>query len=145
VDIQEIKNIIELMKRSDLSEFEIQEEGFKLRIKRGNGPLDSQPTIIHTASAVPVASPASAPVVDDGLEIIASPMVGTFYRSGSPESDPFVEKNASVDPDTIVCIIEAMKVMNEIQAEVTGTIVEILVENEQSVEYGQPLFKVKPS
>ena len=149
MDIQEIKNIIELMKRSDLSEFEIQEEGFKLRIKRGNGPLDSQPTIIHTASAVPVASasetPAATPKADDGLEIIASPMVGTFYLSSSPESGPYVEKNTSVSTDTVVCIIEAMKVMNEIQAEVSGTIVEILVENEQSVEYGQPLFKVKPS
>ena len=140
------------MKRSDLSEFEIQEEGFKLRIKRGNGPLDSQPTIIHTASAIPVAPVNASPETsalesagDDGLEIIASPMVGTFYRSSSPEGGPFVEKNASVSSDTIVCIIEAMKVMNEIQAEVSGTIVEVLVENEQSVEYGQPLFKVKPS
>ena len=113
MDIQEIKNIIELMKRSDLSEFEIQEEGFKLRIKRGNGISNSPPTIIHTGAPTVVAA-STAHAEDDGLELITSPMVGTFYRAPSTDSGPFVEKNASVDPDTIVCIIEAMKVMNEI-------------------------------
>ena len=155
MDIQEIRNIIDLMKRSDLSEFEIEEDGFKLRIKRGMGLSDSAPTVIQaSAPTPPVAGQAPEAAVgtgsantsaDDGYEIIKSPMVGTFYRSSSPDSPPFVENGASVNPDTLVCIIEAMKVMNEIQADISGTIVEILVENEQSVEYNQPLFKVKPA
>lgn len=146
------------MKLSDLTEFEIEEEGFKLRICRGN---PEQTTVVTTATPAPFpayieTSPASPPTTppeaesakeeeeeDQSVEQIKSPMVGTFYRSLSPDSAHFVEEGNEVSDDTIVCIIEAMKVMNEIQAETTGVITEIMVENGQSVEFGQPLFKVK--
>jgi len=154
LDLEQIKLIIELMKTSDLTEFEIEEEGFKLRISRGK----EEHTTVVTApgSAPPFASVVAAPIVqpeseqdpdqeDASVEIIKSPMVGTFYRASSPENPPFVDKGAVVDEDTIVCIIEAMKVMNEIQAETSGEIIEILLENGQSVEFGQPLFKVSAS
>jgi len=149
------------MKRSELSEFEFEEEGFKIKIKRGSGGqpiITSAPLSGHPlpASSVPVeatapaprtsapAAPASASGADEaGFAYVKSPMVGTFYRSPSPENPAFVEVNAKVEEKTVVCIIEAMKIMNEIQAETKGTIVEILVENGQPVEYGQRLFKVK--
>ncbi len=151
MDLREVKQIVEMMKRADLTEFEIEEEGFKLRIARHSD------TIITTTTAAPAvpasvasaaASPATpagapAPAKEEGL-IIKSPMVGTFYRAPSPESPMFVDVGDKVAPDSVVCIIEAMKVMNEIQAEVRGTIAEVLVENAASVEYGQPLFRVKP-
>lgn len=137
------------MKRSELSEFEIEEEGFKLRLSRKNGEA---PQVIHAApvaaapaAAAPAAAPAAAaePVDETGIEIVKSPMVGTFYSAGSPESPAFAKIGDKVGADSIVCIIEAMKVMNEIQAEISGTITEVLIENGEAVEYGQPLFKVK--
>lgn len=149
------------MKRSELSEFEFEEEGFKIKIKRGSGgqpiitsaPLSGHPLPVssaplETAAPAPRASapaaPASASGADEaGFAYVKSPMVGTFYRSPSPENPAFVEVNTKVEDKTVVCIIEAMKIMNEIQAETKGTIVEILVENGQPVEYGQRLFKVK--
>jgi acetyl-CoA carboxylase biotin carboxyl carrier protein len=161
LDIKQIKQIIDLMTRSDLSEFEVEEEGFKLKIRRGaNGqplvsavrgsnppfPVENQSAApIPVAAAAPaVAAPAAAPAGDEpGVTYIKSPMVGTFYGSPSPESKAFVEKGAKVVENTVVCIIEAMKIMNEIQAELKGTVVEALVENGQPVEYGQRLFKVK--
>lgn len=148
------------MKRSELSEFEFEEEGFKIKIKRGSGgqPLvcstpaaaDRIPAVVTSADSSALARPlaAIAPTakVDDdevGYAYVKSPMVGTFYRSPSPENPPFVENGSKVDEKTPVCIIEAMKIMNEIQAESRGTVVEVLVENGQPVEYGQRLFKVK--
>lgn len=147
------------MKRSDLTEFEFEEEGFKIKIKRGSGgqpivsatPLSAPPfpQVIaqgDAASSSAIAKPASAlPAGADeiGFTFVKSPMVGTFYRSPSPENPSFVEIGAKVDEKTVVCIIEAMKIMNEIQAEVKGTVTEILVENGQPVEYGQRLFKIK--
>lgn len=138
------------MKRSEISEFEIEEEGFKLRLSRKNGETQ----IIHAspvaaAPAVPVAplaAPAEAaktPVEEPDTFVIKSPMVGTFYRAASPESPPLAKVGDKVTTDFVVCIIEAMKVMNEIHAETTGTITEVLIENNEAVEYGQPLFKVK--
>ena len=152
MDLKAIKQVVELMKRSELSEFELEEEGFKLRLTRkGNeAPQVIQavaaPAAQPLASAAPAAIPAateSAPAEDPNLSTITSPMVGTFYSAASPESPSFVKVGQKTDADTVVCIIEAMKVMNEIQAELSGTIVECLVENGQAVEYGQPLFKVK--
>ncbi len=158
MDLKEIKQIIELMKRTDLTEFEIEEEGFKLRIRREKDGSFSQRTQYAVAPApAPVAPPAAAPapaaaaapfakqepVAEKDVVFIKSPMVGTFYRASSPETPAFVDKGTAVSPETVVCIIEAMKVMNEIQSEVKGTIKECLVENGQSVEYGQPLFKVQ--
>jgi acetyl-CoA carboxylase biotin carboxyl carrier protein len=161
LDLKQIKQIIDLMKRSELSEFEFEEEGFKIKIKRGAAglpvvtaaPLASQ--AYHTqgapAEAAPISSKQSAGAgasatagsEETGFAYVKSPMVGTFYRSPSPENPSFVDVNAKVEEKTVVCIIEAMKIMNEIQAEAKGTIVEVLVENGQPVEYGQRLFKVK--
>jgi acetyl-CoA carboxylase biotin carboxyl carrier protein len=156
LDLKQIKQIIDLMKRSELSEFEFEEEGFKIKIKRGVGniPIISSSPINHpalvTTASVPetsnqAAKPATTGAASDetGFYFVKSPMVGTFYRSPSPENPSFVEANTKVDEKTVVCIIEAMKIMNEIQAETKGTIVEILVENGQPVEYGQRLFKIK--
>ena len=149
------------MKRSELSEFEFEEEGFKIKIKRGSGglpiissaPISTHPfpsAIIPTELTGQSNKPAGAsatsatPGTDEaGFAYVKSPMVGTFYRAPSPEIPVFVDLNAKVDEKTVVCIIEAMKIMNEIQAETKGTVVEILVENGQPVEYGQRLFKIK--
>ncbi|WP_269540406.1 acetyl-CoA carboxylase biotin carboxyl carrier protein [Cerasicoccus fimbriatus] len=151
MDIKEIKQIVELMKRSDLTDFEIEEKDLKLRISRNSGVVVSAPAPAPIAAApAPVAAapadsqaPAAAPKDEPGVTIIKSPMVGTFYRSPNPDSKPFADVGTKVKADSVVCIIEAMKVMNEINAELSGTIVDILVENGQAVEYGQPLFKVK--
>jgi acetyl-CoA carboxylase biotin carboxyl carrier protein len=159
LDLKQIKQIIDLMKRSELTEFAVEEEGFKLKICRsatgvpvisgGQGSL--HPFVPVEAAAAPAPSPAaatSAPAAaakaDDGAIYIKSPMVGTFYRAASPDSKPFADTGTKVVENSVVCIIEAMKIMNEIQAETKGTIVEVLVENGQPVEYGQRLFKVKP-
>jgi acetyl-CoA carboxylase biotin carboxyl carrier protein len=160
LDLKQIKQIIDLMKRSELSEFEFEEEGFKIKVKRGSGGLpvvSSSPVSAHpfpvaiapageTAAqpAKPATAAGAAPGGDEaGFAYVKSPMVGTFYRSPSPENPVFVDVNAKVEEKTVVCIIEAMKIMNEIQAETKGTIVEVLVENGQPVEYGQRLFKIK--
>ncbi len=151
LDIKDIKQIVDLMKRSDLTEFEIEEEGLKLRICR-NGRVVAEnraPTPAPVAAPVPpppVASAASAPAAAPAEvtgQVIKSPMVGTFYAAASPESPPFVKSGDDVTEDSTVCIIEAMKVMNEIKAEVSGKIAEVLVKNGQSVEFGQPLFRLK--
>jgi acetyl-CoA carboxylase biotin carboxyl carrier protein len=159
VDIEQIKQVIELMKLDELTEFEIEEEGFKLRICRGKqeqatigitGPI-SPPSaaFVETAQGPPTGSSAEGPSVteeedkDESITYVESIMVGTFYRSPAPDSPPFVEVGSEVVQDSLVCIIEAMKVMNEIQAEQEGVILEVLVENGQSVEFGQPLFKIK--
>ena len=145
------------MKRSELSEFEFEEEGFKIKIKRGSGgqPLittipqsaHSVPATAETAPAVSRGTPASSSTTaggdEAGFTYVKSPMVGTFYRSPSPENPSFVENGSKVEEKSVVCIIEAMKIMNEIQAETKGTVVEVLVENGQPVEYGQRLFKLR--
>lgn len=146
------------MKRSELSEFEFEEEGFKIKIKRGPSgqpitttlPQSSHPFTLGGSEAL--ANPTrpavtTPPTNSNGEEIgfayVKSPMVGTFYRSPSPENPSFVENGSKVEEKTVVCIIEAMKIMNEIQAEAKGTVVEVMVENGQPVEYGQRLFKIK--
>lgn len=152
MDLKAIKQVVELMKRSELSEFELEEEGFKLRLTRKGNEAPQVIQAVAAPAAQPLASAApaavaaateSTPAEDPNLSTITSPMVGTFYSAASPESPSFVKVGQKTDADTVVCIIEAMKVMNEIQAELSGTIVECLVENGQAVEYGQPLFKVK--
>lgn len=149
------------MKRSELTEFAVEEEGFKLKIRRGSNGLpivstgrgsnspfltsDSAPPAPATASnpATSVSAPVASTTDEAGVAYIKSPMVGTFYRAASPESKPFADVGAKVLENSVVCIIEAMKIMNEIQAEAKGAILEILVENGQPVEYGQRLFKIK--
>lgn len=155
MDIKDLKQIIELMKRSELTELEIEETSLKLRLKRDAGGIVAAPyleqPVLRTAQPVLEASvlPSSpaqsnhAPAEDKNVVLIKSPMVGTFYKSPSPESSSFVQIGSSVSEETVVCIIEAMKVLNEIHAEITGTIIETLVENGQAVEFGQPLFKVR--
>lgn len=146
------------MKRSELTEFAVEEEGFKLKIRRGTNGLpvvstsrgSTPPFIGDSNSTAPAQTPtaggpatAGAPKEEAGVTYVKSPMVGTFYRAASPESKPFADIGGKVVENSVVCIIEAMKIMNEIQAETKGTIVEVLVENGQPVEYGQRLFKVK--
>ncbi len=162
MDLKQIKQIIDLMKRSELTEFAVEEEGFKLKIRRGaNGlPLvtSSQGSYSpfgassenNSAPSTPAPAAPSAPSVpaapagdEAGIGYIKSPMVGTFYRSASPESKPYAEVGTKTVETSVICIIEAMKIMNEIQAEIKGTVLEALVENGQPVEYGQKLFKVK--
>ena len=160
MDLNEIKEIIEIMKRSGLTEFEIEEKGLRLRICRspngnGNGNLavvQAAPTYPGTVPPIPSLQPdPSSPsseskteeVEEENFHLIKSPMVGTFYRSPSPENPPFINEGDTVEHETTVCILEAMKVMNEIPADVSGEIVQILIQNGESVEYGQPLFKVK--
>jgi acetyl-CoA carboxylase biotin carboxyl carrier protein len=154
VDLKDIKAIIDLMKKNSVAEFEMEKEGFKIRLKRSGGAApvavgDDVPQISYmpqvvAASPGATAAPAPAPApVSSGIEI-KSPMIGTFYRSPSPESATYVEVGTEVGPDTVVCIIEAMKVMNEIKAEVKGVITEILIDNAKPVEFGQPMFKVRP-
>ncbi len=152
MDLKEIKQIIDLMKRSDLTELEVEQEGLKLRICRGpGGNLVASTNVTPSAyvepqpAAPPTPEPASGSQLEEGFVFVRSPMVGTFYRSAAPDVPPFTEVDQQVGEDSVICIIEAMKVMNEIQAEVTGTVVEILVENGQPVEYGQPLLKIKKS
>ncbi len=144
--VAEIKVIVQMMTDNDLTEFKIEAEEMHLCIKRG-----SERTIVTVPQAIAAAAPIAqavvgtdAPEVDeDPKETIDSPIVGTFYRASSPESDSFVEIGTKVTPESVVCIIEAMKVMNEIKAEKSGTIKEILIDNAQAVEFGQPLFIIE--
>ena len=155
MDIKDIKAIIDLMKKNSITEFELERQDSKIRLKRGSngGAPVVQYDELATAGMVPVLPPvavASAPVgtppVPATNEIeVKSPMIGTFYRAPSPEAASYVEIGAEINPDSVVCIIEAMKVMNEIKAEVKGVITQVLVENAKPVEFGQPLFKVRPA
>lgn len=154
MELKEIKKIVEMMTENDLAEFLLEEEAFTLQLKRGTAggaQVVSMPHIVSAPVAAPAlqaasAAPAAAPVDDTaGLLQIKSPMVGTFYRSSAPDADPFVQVGQDVSADTVVCIIEAMKVMNEIQAEVKGKIKKILVDNATPVQFGQVLFLVEPA
>jgi acetyl-CoA carboxylase biotin carboxyl carrier protein len=155
VDLKEIKAIIDLMKKSSVTEFELEQKEFKIKLKRGgNHPGEGDESSFYSARPV-VAVPASlphppgpsaalpAPPVSNDAEI-KSPMIGTFYRTPSPDAAPYVEVGVEVGPETVVCIIEAMKVMNEIKAETRGIITAIVAENSKPVEFGQPLFRIRP-
>jgi acetyl-CoA carboxylase biotin carboxyl carrier protein len=151
VDLKDIKAIIDLMKKNSITEFELEQQDSKLRLKRGlNGgssavQSDDSVPVMPVAVASPVAAPAAPVAVATGEIDIKSPMIGTFYRTPSPESAAYVEVGSEVNPETVVCIIEAMKVMNEIKAEVKGVITQVLIEGGKPVEFGQPLFKVRPA
>lgn len=148
MDLQDIKELISLIRENDLSEFQLEQEGFKITLKRGT---DFQPLI--TTAPAPIALPAAAPAdaaaapgaaeAKSNLREIPSPMVGTFYSAASPDSPTYVSVGQEVTEDTVVCIIEAMKVMNEIKAECRGVITEIVAENGKPVQFGQPLFRLK--
>jgi len=167
MDLKEIKLVIDLMTKNGLSEFDLENGDFKLRVKRGPGgewstttTPASAPQVVHhhapvaafaPSPAVAVAATAAVPAVSPVPTVAASthpqiisPMVGTFYLSPSPDSPPYVSIGQEVQEDTVVCIIEAMKVMNEIKAETHGVIVEVLAQNGKPVEFGKPLFAVRP-
>lgn len=170
MDLKEIKTVIDLMTKNGLSEFEVEKGDFKLRVKRGpEGEWSSSsapaagPQVVHhhapmgsfapapsvaPVAAAPALAAALAPVPGEpvaGQAQIVSPMVGTFYISPSPDSAPYIAVGQTVQEDTVVCIIEAMKVMNEIKAETRGVIVEVLAQNGKPVEFGKPLFAVRPT
>ena len=166
VNMDELRELIGLLRDNGLAEFELEQEGFRVRLRRDvdfseaaapahNSPAPaappqrsaaaSAPAPAATAATVPVHPGAQAETAaseDQSLQIIPSPIVGTFYRSASPNAEPFIKIGSHVAPDSVVCIIEAMKLMNEIQAETSGEVVKIYVENGQPVEYGQPLFGI---
>ena len=156
MDLKDIKAIVDLMKKNSISEFELEKgQEFKIRLKRSanGGGAEEAPMPMYLPPGTPVptqmATPApiahAAPPAAASNEIeIKSPMVGTFYRAPSPEAANYAEIGMEVSADTVVCIIEAMKVMNEIKAEVRGVITQVLVENAKPVEFGQPLFKIRP-
>jgi acetyl-CoA carboxylase biotin carboxyl carrier protein len=172
MDLKEIKSVIDLMTKNGLSEFELEKGDFKLRVKRGPGgewtsstAPAAAPQVVHHHAHAPVAAFAPAPTVASSVSLaaapagtaasgsaapgdaaqIVSPMVGTFYLSPSPDAPAYITVGQEVQEDTVVCIIEAMKVMNEIKAETRGVITEILAQNGKPVEFGKPLFAVKPS
>jgi len=155
-DLQKIKELLKIMKANDLVEIEIRHGDDQISLKRAQpGPSGAvaSPIITSLPGAIPGAGYASEPTAggstpaggtQEGLVEIKSPIVGTLYEAPSPDSDPYVEIDSHVNAQTVVCIIEAMKVMNEIKAEVSGTIVEKCVKNGQAIEYGQVLFRVRP-
>ncbi|MHB8523344.1 MAG: acetyl-CoA carboxylase biotin carboxyl carrier protein [Limisphaerales bacterium] len=154
MDLKDIKAIIDLMRKNAISEFELERQDFKIKLRRGsNGggtPTYEEPPIATYPAPLPAvstqAAPPSLPPRTSPLELeIKSPMVGSFYRAPSPESANYVEIGSEVNPDTVVCIIEAMKVMNEIKAEVKGIVTQALVENAKPVEFGQVLFRIRPA
>ena len=155
MELKDIKAIIDLMRKNDLSVFEMEKDGFRLKLQKGAGEqtifaAPSVPQVIAVPAApgaageagpttgAPPASPSSV-----ASKEVTSPMVGTFYRAASPEAPPFVDVGREVNEDTVVCIIEAMKVMNEIKAEVSGVIAEVVAENGKPVQFGQALFRVR--
>jgi acetyl-CoA carboxylase biotin carboxyl carrier protein len=156
LELKDIKELIALIRKNDLSEFSLEQEGFKITLKRGyeSQPLTSGfpygPQLLGPGQLqLPPpgqGSPAQAaqpPAQADTLRDLPSPMVGTFYAAASPDAPPFVSVGQQITPDTVICIIEAMKVMNEIKSEVSGVIAEIVAENGKPVQYGQPLFRLR--
>ncbi|HTB21305.1 MAG TPA: acetyl-CoA carboxylase biotin carboxyl carrier protein [bacterium] len=162
VNLKDLKKLIDMMRKAELSEVHIEQEGLKINLKKDEksplvpgpaAPAAAQPAA-SAAAAAPAPAPAAAPAapaapapaaapVEDG-EVVHSPMVGTLYRSPSPDKGPFVKEGSRVEVGQTVCIIEAMKLMNEIKAESAGTLVRFLCENTQPVEFGQPLYLLKP-
>lgn len=164
VNMDELRELIALLRENGLSEFELEREGFRVRLRRGAdydvsesgaavpaaGPVantkpsgGTQPTTNLPPPVHPAALAGSPASEDQDLHMIESPIVGTFYRARSPNAEPFVKTGSRVEPGAVVCIIEAMKLMNEITAETSGEVVKIYVENGQPVEYGQPLFGIR--
>lgn len=150
-ELAELRQLIRLVQRTGIGELEVSAGGRTVRISaHASGPapfaVGAAPAT-HPAAPAPAApaAPSSAPPAKDNLLAITSPMVGTFYRAPAPDADPYIEMGAMVEPGQTVCIVEAMKLMNEIESEVKGRIVQILVDNAQPVEFGQKLFLVEPA
>ena len=159
MNLTEIKRLIKLVEASNIEELEVQEEGFQIRISKGKGTVAAQPAMNVTGLQPPQSQAGPPPQFEttvqeakiesvskdetDNTMEICSPMVGTFYRAPAPDANPYVEVGSTIQAGKILCIIEAMKLMNEIEAEISGKIVKILVENTQPVEYNQPIFLVE--
>ena len=151
MNLKEIREMINLMNDNELSEIEIEREGTKIKIKKSSSGF---PEIVHRSvpnfrsetqlAAEPTPTASSVPAANPNVKEIKSPMVGTFYRAPSPESPSFIEAGQMVEVGQVVCIVEAMKLMNEIKSEVKGKVVEVMVDNAQPVEFGQVLFTVEP-
>lgn len=143
-DVRKLRKLLDLMREHELSEIDLRDGPMRVRLRRGPLVAESLPAAAAAAPARPAAEAATAPAAasDSHLDVIVSPMVGTFYSSANPDSPPFVKVGDHVGPDSTVCIIEAMKVFNEIPAEKAGQVVSVLVENGAAVEFGQPLFKI---
>lgn len=153
MEFKEIREIVELMDEHDLSLFQLEREGISLTLKKGadlekvvmaQAPAAAPLAVAPAAPAAASPAPADAPAASNESEI-ASPMVGTFYRAASPEAGPYVNVGDEVTEDSVVCIIEAMKVMNEIKAEARGVVTKVLIDDGTPVQYGQPLFLIKPA
>lgn len=156
IDIRKLKELVRLMQTSDLTELDLRDKDEQVTIRRASASVPVQVLHPPMVAAAPAAAPSalaapSAPVAaiteerSEGLIAIESPMVGTFYASPGPDKPPFVQVGAAVGPETVVCLVEAMKIFNEIKAEKGGTVVKVLVKSGQAVEFGQPLFMIKPS
>ncbi len=153
MDLTYLKKIIRIVENSGVDEIEVEEEGLRVRVaKNSQGhvvPVTGVPQPGVAQTAVPAVSPAPVAAKSEGPETkyheIKSPIVGTFYRAPAPDADPYVEVGQTIQPKTVLCLIEAMKLMNEIESDVAGKIVKILVENGKPVEYNQTLFLIEPS
>ena len=154
MELKDIKAIIDLMQKNDLSVFEMEKDGFRLKLQKGTGDaaagipapiIVSTPVAVPTSTATAAETAAAAEKAADAaaLKDIVSPMVGTFYRAGSPDAPAFADVGKEVNPESVVCIIEAMKVMNEIKAETSGVIAEVVAEDGKPVQFGQVLFRVR--
>jgi acetyl-CoA carboxylase biotin carboxyl carrier protein len=154
VELKDIKAIIDLMRKNDLSVFEMEKDGFRLKLQKGAGDqptitapilVSSTPALAAPGAVATAAETAAAERAADAaaLKDIVAPMVGTFYRAASPDGPPFIDVGKTVSEDSVVCIIEAMKVMNEIKAETSGVIAEVVAENGKPVQFGQVLFRVR--
>jgi acetyl-CoA carboxylase biotin carboxyl carrier protein len=160
VDLDELQKLLQILEEKQITEFELEEQGVKLRIRKGSANHAPAPSVVSSpalsaalaaAAAAPVpaaaaAAPAPAPaaVEEPGLVLVKSPIVGTFYRSPDPNSPSFVEVGARVKPGQVLCIVEAMKLMNEIEAEMGGEVVKVHPQNGQPIQYGDPLFTIRP-
>lgn len=159
MELKDIKELIALIRKNDLTEFSLEQEGFKITLKRGGevqpltGGLSYAPQLLAPAALQLPSSGHAAQIqstqsslpssTSEALRDVPSPMVGTFYAAPAPDAPPFVSVGQQINPDTVICIIEAMKVMNEIKSEVSGTVVEIVAENGKPVQYGQPIFRIR--
>jgi len=142
IDFKQLRALLRLMEKRDVAELELEDEHVRLRLVRGAAARQEVRSIVEVA-APPATTAAAAPEADDHVVYVTSPFVGTFYRSPSPDAPPFVEVGGTIREGQALCIVEAMKLMNEIEADCAGAIVEILVENGKPVEFGQRLFKVQ--
>jgi acetyl-CoA carboxylase biotin carboxyl carrier protein len=142
-NVKRVRRLIALMKKHDLAEIDLKHADQRVRIKRG-GEVVVAPSAAAPRAAAPAPAAAAPPATDSKMVVITSPMVGTFYRASGPDSAPFIKVGDRIGPENTVCIIEAMKVFNEIPSGVSGQVVAVLVENGHPVEFGQPLVKVDP-